>query len=67
MEGLPDDTIVANICIRAVDQKHICPCRGVLRDGGVEGGGRENGGIIVDVAHEGRHRARSAQRGNAWR
>lgn len=65
--GLPDDAVVANVRVGAVDQKHVRPCRGVLRDGGVEGGGGENGGVVVDVAHQDRHRARSAQRGNAWR
>lgn len=64
---VPYNTIDANICIGAVDQKHICACRGVLHDGGVEGGGGENGDVVVHVVHQNCYRPRSAQRRRTWR
>lgn len=64
---IPYDTIDAYVCVRAVDQQHIRSCRGILGDGCVEGGGGENGDVVVNVFHQDRDRTRSAQRWGTWR
>lgn len=60
--SLPYDSIGANVCVGAVDQKHVGACGSVLRDGGVEGGRGENGGVVVHVIDQNRDCSRSTQR-----
>lgn len=66
LSSVPYDAIDSHVCVRAVDQQHVRPRRGVLGDSGVEGGGGENGDIVVDVVHQDRHRPGPTQRRRAW-
>lgn len=66
-QKLPYNTVGADICIRAVDQQHIGPSRGILRDSSVEGWGGENWDVIIHVIHQNCYCSCSAQRRRTWR
>lgn len=65
--SVPYDAVHAHICIRAVDEQHICPCGCILRDGGVECGGAEDGGVVVLIVYQNSHSPCSAQWRRSWK